>query len=500
MGDLANRFGGKSAGELIRAEDWNGLIDGIDVLAASLTQGLAALSSSVDDRFAKLDTRLGQAEAGIADVQGSVAVLLTQIRRLSLQTGQLTYAVGEAATVTARILDARGNPLVLDDAAARPWVDFVSTWGQLQPASGFTSLGGDGDRTMSVQVDAQGVAAVLVRSAPAQGFTAEAEGQVAASLTTVLPATNVNVRDTFLRAATPMEASLRGAFDVMSREYDRSDAVNVRNYVDTYFVRDPGRVVGTLPPVTHDTWRDYRTTVLAFVKGDGDPSTAEAGQGVCSLQVVFRDWIGPWLNLDYLPKAADLAKEYTLQLKPRVGLDFATTASGLQEEIARTVGSKGLVAKHRDYAALSSALDQLPDPGAPDFVRAAAGSVHNALGMQQTLESAQVTLGAAGGPVALAALTAVSLHAESGAAAARDEVAKGLQAQSALIQGQVQTTVRTEQQSFRDELLREDGPIVTAQKAVDSFRGQITGFQTALNAKADVQSLTRFLPAAPVNQ
>jgi hypothetical protein len=498
MGNLATQFGGKSAGELIRAEDWNGLIAGIEA-------GLSTLSASVDTRFGALDarvqaldSRLGQAEAKIANLRGDVEALLAQVHRVSLRAERPTYAVGELATVTARLLDTRGNPLTLADPAARPSIDFVSTWGRLLPASGFASLGGDGDRTISVQVNAQGEAAVLLRSEHAEGFTVEAEAQVAGSLSTVLPTTSIKVRDTLLAAATPMEASLRGAFEVMSREYDRTDAVNVRNYVDTYFVRNPGRVAGTLPPVTHDLWHDYRSTVLAFARFEaGGAAAGETGQGVGSIQVVFRDWIGPWLNLDYLPRANVLATQYRDLLRPRIGADFAATAAGLGDEIGKTVGKKGLVAKHRDYLALGTALEQLPAQGAPDYVRAAAASAQNAIGMQQTLESAQVTLGVPGEQVALSALTGVTLRAESSAAAARDTAAKALQDQVGQIQERVQTTVRTEQQAFRADLLREDGPVVTAQKAVESFRGQIGGFQAALAAKADLQVVTRFLPPAP---
>lgn len=455
MGNLADRFGGKHPGELIQARDWNGLIDGIEAIESALT-------ARVED----LDARLGGIEAGLGDLRGAVDLLLGQTRRVSLNTGRVRYAIGELAEITARVADARGNPLDLADEAARPWVDFVSSWGHLRPVDGFRSIAGAGDRTLSVQVNAQGEARVLLRAEHAEGFTREAEGHVSTTLTTVLPATNKSVLATILEANTPMEADLRGAFQVMSREYDRVDAVNVRDYVDTYFVRNPARVAGKLPPITHQTWRDYRSTVLAFLKGDSDPSTAEPGQGVCSIQVTFRDWIGPWLNLDYLPKAKDLATDYGNLFQANVGRDFAETTTKFRDKVSERVRDKGLIGKQRDYQAASLALDDLSGPaGGPGFVGDAARSVRSAIGLQQALETSEAALFAPATQVGLQAVTQVAVQAD---ATATTHVAGLLQEQVGGLEERIQ-------------------------QSVQSVRGEVSGIQAALNQKADVQSLTRFL-------
>lgn len=502
MAELATKFGGKSPGELIRTEDWNGLIDGIEALTAGLAQGLSVLGESVDARLATVDQRLAtlelradQAEAGIGEVRETVDFLLRRMRRVTLRTGRVHHAVGELAEIRAQVTDARGNQIVFAEGEPLPSIDFVTSWGQLRPAPAFQgqTVAGTGDRTLSVRVDANGEAVVLLRAEHAEGFTVEAEQEVETSLTTILPAGNLSIRDTILTAATPMEASLRGAFQVLSREYERADVENVRRYVDTYFVRNPARVVGLLPQIVHETWRDYRATVLAFVKDDSDPTTAEPGQGVCSLQVSFRDWIGPWLNLDYLtegkPERIDAFRE---RFERRVAPTFAETVTSFREEAERVVVGKGVIARHRDYLAMGEAFATLAT-GGPPFVIQAATSAQSAIGVQQTLEVSGALFGSFAAPVALQAFSQVALNADSGAAAARDETLSNLQGQISVLEERVQAQVRADQQILRDELLREDGPIFSVRKEVETFRGQVSGINLALERKADIQLLPRFL-------
>lgn len=475
MGDLADRFGGKQPGELIQAKDWNGLIDGIEAMEAALDGRVKTLETQVSTRLADLDQRVGALDAGFQDLKSTVDLLLGQARRVSLRTGRVRYAIGELAEITARVTDARGNPLDLANEAARPWIDFVSSWGHLRPVDGFVSIAGTGDRTLSVQVNAQGEATVQLRSEHAEGFTKEAETHVSTSLTTVPQGTTKSVRDTILEANTPMEANLRGAFRVMSQEYDRTDAVNVRDYVDAYFVRNPTRVVGKLPALSHDVWRDYRSTVLAFVKGDSDPSTPEPGQGVCSIQVTFRDWIGPWINLDYIPRSVDIAKDLGGVLQNNTGRDFAETTIKFKDKLTERVKDKGLIGRQRDFQAAFIALDDLSGTAGGDpYVRDAARSVRGAIGLQQTLESSEVIQFTSASQIGLEALTGIAVQSQATASAAQEEVAR----------------VRTEQQKFREDLTREDGPISTLSKTVTNFSGRIEQIDRTVTNKADQKFVT----------
>jgi hypothetical protein len=475
MGDLADKFGGKQPGELVLAKDWNGLIDGIEALETTLAARVTALEGQVNGRLAVLEGKVGGLETGLDGLQDTVDLLLRQARQVSLKTGRVRYAIGELAEVTARVTDALGKPLDLAGEAARPWVDFVSSWGHLRPVDGFVSIAGTGDRTLSVQVNADGEARVLLRAEHAEGFSNEAETQVSTTLTTVLPATNKSVLATILEANTPMEANLRGAFQVMSQEYDRVDTFHVRDYVDTYFVNNPKRLVGRLPAISHETWRDYRSTILAFVKGDSDPSTSEPGQGVCSIQVTFRDWISPWINLDYLPKAADIAKDFGNLFQNNVGNDFGETTLQFKNKLAERVRDKGVIGRQRDYQAAFSALGDFPViAGRPAFVGEAARSIQGAIGLQQTLESPEAALFNPTGQAGLEALTTAAVQAQLGATAAREDVAK----------------VRLEHQQLRDDLTREDGPISVLTRTVSNFSGRIEQIDRTVTGKADQQFVT----------
>src|SRR5829696_6675196 len=195
MGELVDRLGNKAAGQLIKSEGWNALVAAVE-----------DLSTTVNDRFAAMDadlqglrTRFEALAEEFIDFRGVVEPLLGEYYRLTMETTRTNYAIGELAEITARVTDLRGNPLDLSNEANRPWIDFVvASWGQLKPVAGFESLGGAGDRTISVRTDTQGVARVHLRSDHAEGFTDEDEAEVAVSLQTRLGTNNLSIAETIM--------------------------------------------------------------------------------------------------------------------------------------------------------------------------------------------------------------------------------------------------------------------------------------------------------------
>ncbi len=119
-------------------------------------------------------------------------------------------------TVIAQVTALDGSDLDLGDPNTRPWVDFVTVWGTLKAAPGFTSRGGAGDQTLSVRVDSEGIAQVLIRSARAEAFAEEEELEVEGFLAT------------------------------------RPQA-------------------GNFTSIFNQRWREYRATVMAFLKPDATP-------------------------------------------------------------------------------------------------------------------------------------------------------------------------------------------------------------------------------------
>ncbi|MBV9773316.1 MAG: hypothetical protein JO040_05170, partial [Gemmatimonadetes bacterium] len=189
---LPNDLGNKAPGQLIRSQDWNALVTGVDLVEATLNHRVDQVEESVAARFKEMEeavaarfeavgTRLSAVEDGVArvdqrlteEVEGLRAAIrqtadilgeridgvetglrelydrvepLLRNYRVTLQTERLDYALGELVELTAHVdrLDGGlagprvdGGQVVATDAprparGERPWVDFVSTWGQFR--------------------------------------------------------------------------------------------------------------------------------------------------------------------------------------------------------------------------------------------------------------------------------------------------------------------------------------------------------------------------------
>jgi hypothetical protein len=471
MDELVDRLGNKRAGQLIKSEDWNGLVAAIE-----------ELSATVDARFASIDDRLEELAGGVdalaADFGGfrqTVEPLLGEYYRLTMETARSGYAIGELAEITARVTDLRGESLDLTNEEDRPWIDFVvASWGQLKPASGFESLGGAGDRAISVRTDAQGIARVLLRSDHAEGFTDEDEAEVAVSLETTLPTTNISIAQTILSAATPIEAKEMGAFRTLTTEYDRTDAVRVRNYADAYFSKNTALITGVIRPLFTHRWLDYRSTVMAFARRDGDPLTPDQSRGVSSLQVTFRDWIAPWIITDYFVETSALVENFRDRLVPKITSNLGESVVNVRAEVGELVLDRGLIGRQRDYRVIRGALDELTTPQPPAFLNTLTRSMQNAISVQQALESAQ---GFADQEVAFAAFADAALRTETNMVQVREDLTSLVQQEVSQAEQTLRTEVRQEQQAFRDSLLAEDGPIRSVENTVTAIEGQVNALQ-----------------------
>jgi len=471
MDELVERLGNKSAGQLIRSNDWNGLVGAIEDLSATV----GARFEAVDGRFADLDARVGALEEDYGGFRRRVEPLLSEYYRLTLETARSSYAIGELAEITARVSDLRGEPLDLTNDADRPWIDFVvASWGQLKPADGFESLGGAGDRAISVRTDAQGVARVRLRSDHAEGFTDEDEDEVVVSLETRLENTGTSIAQTILSAATPIEAKNAGAFRTLTTEYDRTDALRVRNYADAYFSRNNALITGGIrPPFTH-RWLDYRSTVMAFARRDGDLLTPDQSRGVSSIQVTFRDWIAPWIITEYFAETALLVQNFRNRLAPKITANLPETVQNIRAEVSELVLDRGLIGRQRDYQVIRNALDEVTTPQPPAFLNSLTRSMQDAISVQQGLESAQ---GLAGQEVAFGAFTDAALRSDTSTAQVREDLTALVQQEVSQAQETLRTEVRQEQQGFRDSLLAEDGPIRGVENTVTTIEGQVNALQ-----------------------
>lgn len=490
MGELADRLGNKAAGQLIKSEDWNSLVAAVEVLSASVDDRLAA----VDDQVQNLGARVEALSEDFSTFRGEVEPLLGEYYRLTMQTTRSSYAIGELAEITARVTDLRGEPLDLSNEVDRPWIDFVvASWGQLRPVAGFQSLGGAGDRTISVRTDAQGIAKVQLRSDHAEGFSDEDEAEVAVSLETRLATNNLSIAETILSAATPIEAKGMGAFQTLTTEYDRIDAPRVRNYADAYYLKNTALITGgIIPPFTH-RWLDYRSTLMAFARRDSDPVTPDQSRGVSSIQVTFRDWIFPWIITDYFVETGPLVADFRDRLGPKIIDDLDESVFNVKTEVGDFVRNKGLIGRQRNYLVIQDALDTVnpPDPVTFDLNKLTR-PMQDAIGVQRTLESTQGS-SFADREVAFGLLTDTAVRADQ-AAESGEQLSGRVEEQLGEAKDELLFRVQQEQANFSNELLRVGGPIQEVQERLQTVSGEVQGFQQALNAKADVQTLARFLP------
>jgi len=348
-------------------------------------------------------------------LRAEVEPLLRDTWRLTLQTTQVRYALGDLAEVEAHVTDLAGQPLRPADGGELPWIDFVVAWGQLKPVPGFTSLGNSGDRALSVQVNAAGVARVRVRAEHADGLPDDVDDEVASSLTTRLPATSRSVSRHILDAATPMEASRAGAFQVLSAEYDRTDSSSVRHFVDAYYLHYTPKVASILPRPVH-AWTDYRSTVLAFVRKDSDPLTPDQSRGASSIQITFRDWVGPFIHLDYLPQAALQARDLVGPLSAGVVADLGKSIGNLRERVGGVTRGLGVLGRQKGYMAVRQALEDIPDALGPAFVPDLKRAMADAVSLQQTLDRSQLSTPGAREDVAVEVFTNAALRADVGSA------------------------------------------------------------------------------------
>jgi hypothetical protein len=424
----------------------------------------------VQTEVAALDGRLTAAETSLDEIESKVGPLLSQFR-VNLRTTSVRYALGEAAELTAEVRDVANNPIVFTDET-RPWVDFVTAWGQLKPVGGFESLGGAGDRTISVRTNVQGEARVLLR-AEVVDVNDESEGEIGASLTTEVSA-GKTVAQAILAASTPAEAKSSGAFKIMTDQYDQPAAKSVRSFVDSYYVKNAPKITGKLFPPFTQRWRDYRSTVVAVAKNDSDPLTPDAGRGVSAIQVTFRDWIGPWLLLDYVHpiETGKLVPGILSQLVPKMTADAVQSTILLKDGVKEVVRAEGLVGKLRDYQVVNEALDQLNVPQFGDVVPQVTKSVKQAVTLQQTLETAHAATVGVGEKAALDAFAETSVKAESSVASVRTEVAAlqktvgkvdsqigTVQEKVGSLDGKVTTTLGTTLQKLDSELKTVSGKV-----------------------------------------
>jgi methyl-accepting chemotaxis protein len=131
---------------------------------------------------------------------------------------------------------------------------------------------------------------------------------------------------------------------------------------------------------------------MAFAKKDSSSNTPDPGLGASSIQVMFRDWIGPWISLGYLEERAPLVKDTRDRIAAKVTNDYGKSVDLIKKEVGSIMTDRGVIGNQRDSLVIHEAMDQLQvnvplTYQLPDLSKA----IQQAVGFQQTFLAAQTT-------------------------------------------------------------------------------------------------------------
>jgi hypothetical protein len=490
MGELTDKFGKKVDGQLIRAQDWNGLIAAIEAQFGDLESDLAAATAQID----ATQTALEAAETEIDALQDLAQTVRTRYRTLKLSTTRNTFAVGERAEIVAQVTDFDGNPLDLSNVSGRPWIDFVTIWGSLKPAPGFTSRAGTGGKTVTVRVNSQGEARCLLREETGIAFDEEEELEIAAVLATTVA--GQSLAQAFLGASTPAATEIAPAYDIVTQAYERSDTMVMRNYLDGIYLNNPTRTYTPLAPTFTLNWHDEYATVMAFVKPDDSPGTSDSAMAAGSIRVTFRDWVYPWIVTQYLPPPLQLIQVYQATFEPLVQQGLEPAVQGIFNTIEAQAQPMGLLGQQRQYAAAQQAMAILPANNQPDYFGTMVANVTGGLAVQQAMVySSALSPGLTNVTAPAKAVASAGVRGETAARNVAATLVAETATSVAAAEDRILDQVRAENTKLSNELLAESGPLRRAEMLALDAANKVEAVNLELGRKAGVELVGQLLAA-----
>ncbi len=462
----------KSAGHLIRPQDWNTLITALGEFGITLTAHDADVTD-LKTRVTTLEGSLAAAQAQLTALDSRLDALETQVQPLlgqylvTMSCERQNYAMGELCELTARVTSLTGQPL----PAPFPWVDFVAAWGRLRAKAGFVTRAGASDNSLSVQVNAAGIAQVLVRAEHSEGFSEDEELQISTVLEMQVPAQTFSVAQAIMTAPTPTDARAKAAYQVINAQYRRADSIALRSFADTYHARTPEWSIQPLKPSFTTRWRDHRATVLAFAKPDADPTTADGARGSASIQLNFRDWLGPW-SFDFVAPTPDVTGPL-FEILPGF-FDLADPLGGFKGYFDAEYVKTGLIGKKQLIAAMEDVIGRV-NPGSDPTKQGVRQQMVAGLEAQG---AAEIYGMASAAPKAFGAQVSQSQYTgrvaqQVGAVAAQVEQAQGLVESVSVLEGRMQAAERVGQ-NIQSGLTRIDDNVRAINPlSEDSLRGNI---------------------------
>lgn len=427
--NLLDTIDDKASGSLIKPSDWNTLVESVQGVGEALleyVQNTDTRLEVLEQLVAPLTGRIDVLQAELGQLKSEIAPLLDQYV-VTLRTEKVNYALGEMCKITAEVRDFAGNLVT-----SRPWIDFLTSWGQLRAAPGFTtSVSGNGS-SISVRANSSGIAEVHVKAAHTENLTENQDLQVATIMESTL-STGQFFYQAIMDSPTPTSQPAIQAFSLMNNHYELAQSGPMQLFLDSYQLSPQTQILPELTPSIFSNWKHYRTVVVAFAKDDSNPTTPDAAKGTASIQVQFRDWVGPWINgyvQEFEPYIPGLVSSITNQVGNG---SFAADLGLMQNTIEKDISVLGSVGRQRYYNAFIEAMDQATPLAPPVYMSDLRQTVKQAVTVQQIQEA---PINALKGNMlsqapALAAISGISGHAASAKAVAETTMGSMTALQSA---------------------------------------------------------------------
>lgn len=381
-GDLKNY---KDAGHLIRPQDWNSMVNVLREFGAALGSQQIDLET-VKIKVSALESQLATVAAQAEALDARVDTLAQQIEplldnyRVTLSCSKINYALGEICELTAKVTDLSGEPL----QAPFPWVDFVAAWGRLRAKPGFTTLGGAADNSLSVQVNALGIAQVQLRNDHAETSSDSDDLQISNMMQMQIADMNISLTEAILTAPTPNDVRAKSAYQTLHLEYDRKDSQVMRRYTDSYQASKAALGKMEITPNYWNQWRDYRATIIALAKPDSNPTTPDGARGSASIQITFRDWLYHW-SQDYLADIKSLEERVFEEYSPFFSAE--KPYEKFENAFTAEYRDRGLLGQMKYTQATYQAMARI-NPGPQSYQQEAKQQIRYALGAQVATEAA----------------------------------------------------------------------------------------------------------------
>lgn len=439
---IALGLGGRQAGNLITAIDWNSVTEMLALFGNTLLAQRTAVAT-LETTVAALTAQV----AGLADLPARVTTLENRVGPL-LENYLVDVSTTTANNLVGEIVELTISVRALDGSAITgnlPWVDVFATWGRLRGAPGFTTRENAEENALSVQVDATGVAKLQLRSQYTKGFKAADETEFSKLLQAQVGTTGQTMKAIIATAATPDEEPVKLALRSVHAQYAANKTT--QGYLDNYVSAYTGGRYGPDQVKSLGAWEDHRATVLIFAKPDADPLTPDPARGIATIQVDFREWISKWVG-DYWGDLVDITPTFDGVLPTFFDKEDIVKNTILQLDKMNL--TSGVLGQTRNSLALQASVAKI-NPGTDPVRQQAKDLIDGAMKMQIA------TGGASGTEVALgyAAQAQASNAATQQAQAAQTQAtqAQGVKAAVDVLEGRMKAAEETGR-TINDSLTR----------------------------------------------